>query len=56
MRVMFVHPRAWIPLGMALLIGAWGLSPGTAYAADNTATGDIAGVGADLTDSNIFTG
>jgi uncharacterized repeat protein (TIGR01451 family) len=40
---------------MALLIGAGGLSPGSAYAADNTATGDIAGVGADLTDSNIFT-
>jgi hypothetical protein len=30
-------------------------TPPTAEAADNTATGDIAGVGADLTDSNTFT-
>ena len=28
---------------------------GVAFATDNTATGDIAGVGGDLTDSNTFT-
>jgi hypothetical protein len=30
-------------------------TPGLALAADNTATGDIAGQAADLTDSNVFT-
>lgn len=37
------------------LAGLLGFVPIGAQAADNTATGDIAGVGADLTDSNTFT-
>lgn len=35
---------------LLLLLG----TPGLAFGADNTATGDIAGQGADLTDSNVF--
>jgi hypothetical protein len=39
---------AALVLGVALTLG------GAAQAADNQGTGDIAGVGADLTDSNLF--
>ena len=39
----------------ALALGILVLAPVGAQAADNTATGDIAGVGADLDDSNTFT-
>lgn len=42
-----------IVLAIAVLTAwAW---PGATFAADNTATGDINGVGGDLTDSNTFT-
>lgn len=41
-------------VSMALVVGVFALS-GTAFAADNTGTGDIGGVGASLADSNTFT-
>jgi len=42
-------------LAVVGVVGALGLAPSAARAADNTATGDVAGVDADLTDSNTFT-
>ena len=37
------------------ILGVIGITPTAAMAADNQATGDVAGVGGDLTDSNTFT-
>lgn len=41
------------PVAVFLMVGA--IIPPTTRAADNTATGDVAGVGADLLDSNTVT-
>jgi len=46
--------NGWVP-GIATLVALFLLGGAVADAADNTATGDIAGVAADLVDSNTFT-
>jgi hypothetical protein len=46
---------AGVAVAAAIWLTALVFTPLTARAADNTATGDIAGVGADLNDSNTFT-
>jgi hypothetical protein len=50
-----VHSRRLVALAMVGLAGLLAFAPIGAHAADNTATGDIAGVGDDLSNSNTFT-